>query len=231
MKRLLLLVVLGVAGLMLTPAAASAQFGPPLRPLPSLAPLPTPFSLGSLSPIPRPFAFIPRVRVPIQGSGGLVIDTRRIAINNIVANYFASGAEGSMYGQFGSYMTGGTSVRPDLVQAAQREIMKAQREAALPGARDQISGQSNYEKGMGPAMPGAGPQDPVRKALAASNPAEVASGDALNELLKEIVRVEAKGAKGPSAYIPSLLLDDIRFAGSPAADLLNLARQAGSLPF
>lgn len=243
MKRLLLTVVLGVAGLMWTPAAASAQFFgrpyggpyPHLRPLPYPAMLPALPSLGALTRIPNPYAFIPRIQVGIPGSG-LVINTRQVALYNIVSNYYASGyyasgAYGSVYGQSGSYMTGGMSGRPDLLVAAQRELMKAQREASLPGVRDQISGQSNYEKGAVPAMPDAGPQDPLRKALAASNPAEVASGDALNEILKEIVRVEAKGAMGPSGYIPSLLLDDMRFSGSPAADLLNFARLAGSLPF
>jgi hypothetical protein len=249
MKRLLLAVVLGVVGLMLTPAAASAQFrphpfGPSLRPLPSLSPLNSLPSLGALSRIPNPYAFIPRIQVGLPLSGGLVLNTRQIAINNMAYNYyyasayytsayFASGTYG-MYGQSGSYMTGGTLGRPDLVQAAQREITKAQRDASLPGARDLISGPSNYEKGTAPALPDGGLQgqpDVLRKALAASNPAEVASGESLNELFKEIVRVEAKGAKGPSAYIPSLLLDDMRFMGSPAADLLNFARQAGSLPF
>src|SRR5947209_2663682 len=111
MKRVSVL-LLGVAGLMLTPAAASAQFGrrpvgppfgnpfaPQLRPLPSLPTLPTLPSLGALTRIPNPNAFIPRVRIPIQGSG-LVLDTRQIAINNIVANYYASGYYAS--GAFGT---------------------------------------------------------------------------------------------------------------------------------
>jgi hypothetical protein len=190
--------------------------------------------MGALTRIPNPYAFIPRIQVGIPGSG-LILNTRRIAINNIVANYYASGSYGAvlypsgLYGQRGSYMTGGTSVRPDLVLAAQRQLMKAQHEASLD-ARGQIAGPSNYEKG---AHPNTGPQvplDPLSKALAASNPTEVASGEDLNALLKEIIRVD-KGATVPSAYIPSMLLDDMRFAGSPAADLLNFARQAGNLPF
>jgi len=245
MKRVSVL-LLGVAGLMLTPAAASAQFGlpfgspfggpfgPQLRPLPSLPVLPALPSLGALTQIPNPYSYIPRIQVGIPGAG-LVINTRRIAVNNIVANYYASGYYASgLYGQNGSYMTGSTGTRTDLLAAQQRAITQAQREASLPGARDQITGQANYEKGAAPAHPEDGPQGPpdaLRKALAASSPAEVASGDALNEVLKEVIRVEAKGAKGPSAYIPSLLLDDVRFAGSPAADLLNFARRAGSLPF
>jgi len=200
--------------------------------------LPVPPSLGALTRIPNPYSYIPRIQVGIPGSG-LMLNTRQIAVNNIVANYYASGyyasgAFGTMYGQNGSYMTGGSSGRTDLLLAQQQAIAQAQRYASLPSARDQITGPANYEKGANPASSDAGPQGPpdaLRKAMAASNPAEVASGDALNELLKEIIRVEAKGAKGQSAYIPSLLLDDVRFAGSASADLLNLARQAGSLPF
>jgi hypothetical protein len=77
----------------------------------------------------------------------------------------------------------------------------------------------------------AAPPDALRKVLAPPKPADIVSGDGLNELLREIQRLEAKGAKGPSAYIPSLLLDDMRFAGSPGADLLNLARRADDLEF
>jgi hypothetical protein len=193
--------------------------------------------MRALTPIPNPFAYIPPLGLRIPGSGGLVINARQIAVSNMIANYYASGSMApglygpyAQYGQNGSYMTGGTLVRPDLVLSAQRELMKAQREASLPGARDQIYGQANYEKGAA-VHPVTGPSDSLRKALAASNTAEVASGDALNEVLKEIIRVEAKGASGPSAYIPSMLFDEIRFAGSPAADLLNFARVAGSLPF
>jgi len=187
--------------------------------------------LGGLTRVPNPYGFIPRIQVPIPGAG-LVINTRQLAYNNIVANYYASGYYASgLYGQSGSYMTGGAGTRTDLLLAQQRAIAQAQRYASEPGARDQITGPANYEKG---AIPDAGPQGPpdaLRKALAASTPAEVASGDALNVVLKEIIRVEAKGAKGPSAYIPAILFDDVRFAGSPAADLLNFARRAGSLPF
>jgi hypothetical protein len=258
MKRLLL-VVLSVAGLTALPATASAQFGPrmmgmgmggpgmspwmmrgspfgnpfapTLRPLPTLGRLPTPPSLGSLTRIPNPVGFIPRIRIPIQGSG-FVLNTRQIAVTNMVANYFASGSEGPSYGQYGSYMTGGSVQGNDIILAAQREVAKAQREAA----RDQIGSAWRYETGGGAvaaALPVVDPAaEALRKALTANDPATIASGDALNTILAEIVKAEAKNNKSvPSAYIPPLLLADVRFAGSPAADLLTYARLAGSLPY
>jgi hypothetical protein len=127
-------------------------------------------------------------------------------------------------------MTAGAYVRNDLVLAAQRDLAQAQRDASMPGAKSQISGQGDFEKGGAAAQPGALPaQDPLRSAIIAPDPDQIVSGDALNQILQEIIRVEAKGAKGPSAFIPPLLMDDIRFGGSPAADLLNLARQGGNL--
>jgi len=247
MKRLTAAFLLITAGLFSTPAVASAQFfGAPLRPmsplpslpgLPSLPSLPALPSLRPLSPIPNPYAFIPRVgaRVPIPLFGGVVVDARRVAVRSMIASeYYAVGVAGYLYGQNGAYTTGSPSTRSDLLIAAQREVMRAQREAALPSARDQLSGQSNSAKGAVHATPDTGPQGPpdaLRKALAASTPADVASGEALNEVLKEITRVDTKGANVPSGYVPSLLLEDMRFTGSPAADLLNFTRKAGSLPF
>jgi hypothetical protein len=150
--------------------------------------------------------------------------------------YYAAGLvlnqsqyQATPYGQGGSFLTGGVNQRNDLVQAAQRNIQQAQRQAAMPNARAAISGQADYEKGGpggGIALP-----DPLRTAIVAPEPDQVVSGDALNEILKEVIRVIDKGAKGPSAYIPPLLMDDLRFTGSPAADLLNLARQAGNLNY
>jgi hypothetical protein len=266
MKRLLWTVGLGVAGLMLLPTTASAQFGPrmmgmgmggpgmspwmmrgspfgnpfapTLRPLPPLGRLPTPPSMGSLTRIPNPVGFIPRIRIPVQGSG-FVLDTRQIAVNNIAANYFASGSEAPWYMQSGSYMTGGSVRGNEIIQTAQREVAKAQREAALGDVRDQIGAQWRYETGAAPvAAPAVVPPPPdaaavaLRKALTGTDPVAVANGEALNAILAEIVKAEPKGTKGaPSAYIPPSLLADVRFAGSPAADLLTYARLAGGLPF
>jgi len=250
MKRLLLPVVLGVAGLTLTPAAASAQFGRPfgmpLRPLPSLNPLPALPSLPALpalpslpqlAPIPNPFSFVPRVgtRVDIPNFGSIVVNARQTArYDFVVSQYVGAGMAISpvTYGQGGAYMTGSGNTNSDYVLAAQRNLARAQRDAGLVGAKDEIAAQWKFEKGNNAPMPEAGPlSDPVRVAVAPTDPARIASGEVLNTLLKEVVRVEAKGARGPSAYVPPLLFADVRFGGSPAADLLNLTRQAGNLNF
>lgn len=244
MIRLSAPLLLGVTSLLFTPAVASAQFG--LRGGP-IMPGPTPVIVPSFNP----FFYVPQYRYASGTSlnfrtmmGNFSFNTRQyyVGIDQPAWGVFPTVPLWQVYyyyyippyRQYGSYMMGGGIVRPDVVQAASLALSKAQREAAGPGARALIAGPSNYEKGGSHPMPEAGPlapPDALRKALTASSPAEVASGEALNELLKEIVRVTNKGASGPSAYIPSLLLDDIRFAGSSAADLLNFARLAGSLPF
>ncbi len=227
MIRLSALLLLTGAGLLFTPAAAPAQFG--MRPN-GFGGVPI------ITPSANPFFYVPQYRY----SYGTQFNFGNFSYSSQQYYYGVNPLPGyslyqsaPSYMQSGSYMTGGGLTRPDLVQAAERELKKAQREAGQPDAKSQIAGQGNYEKGTGIGAEAApqGAPDALRKALAASNPAEVASGDALNELLKEIVRVEAKGAKGPSAYIPPLLLDDVRFAGSPAADLLNAARRADGPEF
>jgi hypothetical protein len=111
--------------------------------------------------------------------------------------------------------------------------MRAQRDAGQPPARSEIAGQWGYEKGAPPSGSGGGGPfpDPLQAAVVAPEPDKIVSGDALNDILREVMRVEAKGAKGPSAFIPPLLLEDIRFAGAPAADLLNLVRLGDHLRF
>ena len=82
----------------------------------------------------------------------------------------------------------------------------------------------------GVAVPAAGaPAAGVGRRLPATAE-EIAAGNALNEVLKDIARAESKGASGPSAYIPPLLLKDMRFAGTPTADLLNFARNGLIIP-
>jgi hypothetical protein len=204
-----------------------------------------------IAPSFNPFFYVPRYQYQYGTNfrfntmaGSFSFSTRRYywGVSPFVNPYYAAGAYyvggvthsyySPPYLQNGSYMTGRAMVRPDLVQSAQRAVMQAQRNSSLSSARDLITGPSGYETGH--ALPATGPQSPpaaLRKALSASSAIEVASGEPLNELLKEIVRVEKKGASGPSAYIPSLLLDDVRFSGSSAADLLNFARLADNLPY
>jgi len=238
MTRLLVLLLLGGAGVLATPAVSSAQFGFRYG---------GGYNYGFGAPVfgpSNPFFGLPHFNYQYgqqynfnTSLGSFSIGTRSY-YSGIAPPVFLSGYNPyipsvPIYQQGGSYMTGGAQVRPDLVQAAERAMVKAQREASVPDVRGQISDQNNYEKGITAASDAViqPPPPDLRKALEAASPAEVVSGAALNELLKEIVRVEAKGAKGPAAYIPPLQMDDMRFAGPPAADLLNYARRAGNLPF
>jgi hypothetical protein len=129
-------------------------------------------------------------------------------------------------------MTASPSIRGDAFLAAQRDLAAAQAAAGAPGAKAEIVGQGNFEKGMAPAPDamGAMPQ-PMRVAPAPADRGAIVSADALNAVLKEITALEAKGAKGPAGYIPPLLFEDVRFAHTPAGDLLNVARKAGALDF
>ena len=217
---------------------------PSLSPLPSLRSLPSLPSLPALSPLSDQLAFIPRFRYTYGSQytfnstiGSFSFGQRYTSVTPWPENPFALYAAASLYlyaggyGQGRAYTTGGANVDSDIALMRQRAIQLAQREASRTSSRSAIAGQADYEKGAKPAPgPAAVPED-VRRVLAAPQPAEIVSGDALNQLTKEIVRIEAKGAKGPSGYVSALLLDDIRFSGSPAADLFTLARQAGSLEF
>jgi hypothetical protein len=83
----------------------------------------------------------------------------------------------------------------------------------------------------GVVEPGGAIPDAVVKPLAQVDRAKVLSGEALNDLLREIVKAETKVGARASAYLPVALLDEVRFGGSDAADALNLARRADSLNF
>jgi hypothetical protein len=105
-------------------------------------------------------------------------------------------------------------------------------------ARDLIDAQWAYEKlGVTGKVALAGAQEQVeelQKAIGLKDEAAIASGVALNRILVAIVIAEGKGAKGVSAFLPPRLLDDLRFKGDKgeaAADLLNLVRQTGKIPF
>ena len=101
--------------------------------------------------------------------------------------------------------------------------------------RDAIYDQWAYEKlgvlGLPSLRGGQERPDELVRALAATDEREVSSGVALNHILVAIVAAEAKGAKGPSAFLPPQVLDELRFSGPPAAEALNFIRLAGDLPF
>jgi hypothetical protein len=119
---------------------------------------------------------------------------------------------------------------------AQNAAAKARRNQ--DEARDLIDAQWAYEK-LGVtgkvALTGAQEQaEELQKALVVKDEAEIAAGTALNRILIAIVVAEGKGAKGVAAFLPPRLLDDLRFKGfkgEASADLLNLVRQSGRIPF
>lgn len=140
------------------------------------------------------------------------------------SGYFTGGSSGY------SYSSGLQQDINAAQQAAAKMLRKNQDEA-----KELIDAQWAYERlgvtGQN-AVKGAKIQaEELQKALAVKDESEVASGDALNRILVAIVTAEGKGAKGVSAFLPPQLLDEIRFSGGPAADLLNMAHQSGKLPF
>jgi len=134
------------------------------------------------------------------------------------------------------YMSGGT--RPNYgLQYAQQQYARTQQGANGYGrdAKDVIAGQWGYEKGAEPvvvvAKDGTPAGEELAKALTGGDEGAVLSGDSLNVILTAVMAAEAKGAKGPSEFLSPQVLNAVRFSGSPAADALNLLRQAGKLPF
>ena len=136
------------------------------------------------------------------------------------------------------YFSGGYSGYDSL--GAQQGLAAAQQAAGKmkkgrDDAREMIDAQWAYEK-LGAtgqvALKGAKDQvGELQKALAVKDETEVASGAALNRILVAIVVEEGKGAKGVAAFLPPQLLEDARFSGGPVADILNLVRLSGKLPF
>jgi hypothetical protein len=105
------------------------------------------------------------------------------------------------------------------------------------GARKVIDDQRAYERRDTAGQPGANPDSDatvaLARALAATDPAQVASGDVLNQLLTaaENAATQAKSGKVDSANLPPNLLAEVRFSGGPNGDALNLLRSAGKLEF
>lgn len=232
--------VLGGAGLLLTPAGASAQFyggfgrpgfgmgGPVygIQPLPSLPSLP---SLPALSPLSS-FPF---------GGNGL----------NYIAAPFALGGYGGSYGQFigkyvageyawqylqGAYGSGGSGGSYSALDPYQQQLYRAQQAAGAYSSgsgRSSVADIGSYETSTPPGALKNAPQPEVlRKALAASTEAEVASGEATSHVLNAILAAEARQRpRGiPSAYLAPNLMERVRFGGSPGADALNLLRTANT---
>ncbi|MFM8274529.1 MAG: hypothetical protein ACKODX_19670 [Gemmata sp.] len=258
MTRVSAILTLVAVRLLFSPAAASAQYGasaygyfPPryqsspyayypsygysfsysgLNVLPSLQALP---QLPSLAPLPvlpslTPYAVTPRytfltnsfVNNPYTGAT-LVTGSYYSGVTPFAWNYQP------VYPQVGAYMAGTASSASSGYAAQQHELLRDQRAMALGG---QVP---NPVAPVGPrAVVDGGPlPDVFATALTPADKAKVVSGEALNDLLKEIVKAEPKGGTRPSAFVPVTLLDDVQFGGAEAAYALNLARRAGSLDF
>src|SRR5438105_193723 len=143
MNRLSALLVLGGFGLLFTPSAASAQFGPPFG-----SPFGFPPGTPVIVPSTNPFFYVPQYRYTSGAQitaptlfGNATIGYRQTAWSVNPPWTWGVAPSYPLYMQGGSYMMGTPNVRGDLVLAAQRDLAKAQREASVQGARDQISGQ------------------------------------------------------------------------------------------
>ena len=138
----------------------------------------------------------------------------------------------------GGYMGGGVGTGGYNPVAAKRaaDLAAAQRAGgqAFRAARGGIADQYAYERG---ARPAAKPDDLARAAglvdrdLLTADPAEIASGAALNGLLGAVEPLQAKPGKPvDSPLLGPDLASRVEFAGGPNADALNLLR-AGRLTF
>jgi hypothetical protein len=241
MSRITRLVLFAALALAAFPADAAAQFYPTIAPPNPLYNHPAyrfQFSVGPSVPTVFGNAFV--------GMTAPATRTPQLFSPNLYSGPTGSRYSGPAWNPSGSAVTSGFvsggSYSSAAFVAAQREFEKAQRQATAEAkyrktpeaVRDAIYDQWAYEKlgvlGLASLQGGERP-DELAKALAAVDEREVSSGVALNHVLVAVVAAEAKGAKGPSAFLPPQVLDDIRFSGPPAAEALNFIRLTGDLPF
>jgi hypothetical protein len=226
MNRLSIILVLGAVTLAFSPATAAAQFGPGPR-----------FNGPVFVPPVNPFFFVPQYRyqygsqLNFQAAGANFSLGSSRFYQGVAPPAFYAPVYPSFYAQGGSYMSGSAGPRPNFALQAQRDLANAQKAMGAPNLAG--AGGPGVEKpaaAVGKIEVGPMP-DGFGKALAPADRARVLSGESLNELLAEIVKAEPKGGNRPSAFVPALLLDEVRFGGSDAADALNLSRRAGNLDF
>jgi hypothetical protein len=243
MARVLALTLLCGLGLVVFPATAAAQFYPTIAPPNPLYSTPAyryQFSVGVTVPTVYGRTFVgmtaPATAAPQLFSPNLYSGPT----NTYTGPAWRSGNWNYTGAASSGYISGG-GIQSDAFAAAQREFEKAQRDASVAAlkntpdaAKDAIYDQWAYEKlgvlGL-PSLKDENKPEMLVKALGVTDEKDVASGDMLNHILVAIVAAESKGAKGPSAFLPPQLLDEVRFTGSPAADAFNLIRQASKLPF
>ncbi len=188
-----------------------------------------------MPPLPLPFGALPQFRYQygyqynFQAAGASFSYGNRQFYSGIAPPSFVPPYP-LFYSQGGSYMSGSSGVRPNFALQAQQDLARAQRAMAFPDAGG-AGGASGAKAGVVGKIDGGAIPEAIGKALAPADRARVLSGEALNELLAEIVKAEPKGGNRPSAFVPALLLDEVRFGGSDAADALNLTRRAGNLEF
>ncbi|MBX9582100.1 MAG: hypothetical protein K2X87_17480 [Gemmataceae bacterium] len=247
--------VFGGLGVAASAGPAAAQFGggfglPAVPVLPSVSAVPTLRTPGIPTVYGNPlnFSYGRQYQVtavsPLGGTGTFRREFYGPAglwgYRRYAASYAAAATYNPLYAPtYSSYMSGG--VKNAAVDNAAKDFARAQQMQAAaarnarPGARNAIYDQWAYERLDAAGLAGlrAGGEAPaaLAEAMAAPDPAAVASGDALNHVLVGVVAAEPKGARVESAYVSPLILDKVRFGGSPAADAINLLRQAGRVPF
>lgn len=223
MKRLLLTGMLGCAAATAFPAPASAQIfvGGGVR-------VPGVPTYGNMNFQYQRTGFVSVGGISFgynfAGPVGYGIYNNRFRNNYSQPGFLAPSSSG--------YLAGGVRAN----NAAAREFGMAQQQAAAmrnaPAARTAIYDQWAYEKlgvvGVPGIKPGEDAPAALLKALNGASEAEIASGEALNHIVVGIVAAEKKG-KAASAFLPPNLLAQLRFAGSNAADAVNLLRQVGNL--
>lgn len=254
MTRFASLLVFGGAGLLFSPLTASAQYGygtpsrgygfnygpglnygygynyngpsilPPLNSLPQLPPLNLLPTLPSLNPYAQPprynLQYTTNVTNPYTGA----TFASRSYYTGITPPAWSYP---TYYPQSGAYMSGQTSGQSNLAYQMQQDLSRAQRAVASAGGSGAVGEKPVVAGVIEPVgAPGVG-----GKVLAPADRAKVLSGEALNDLLREIAKAETKVGARASAYLPVSLLDEVRFGGPDAADAVNLARRAGSLNF
>ena len=225
---------LALAGVLAAAGPAPAQFGGGFgygtRPfLPGLSITPPPITYGQQYQLTAvtPLGGAVTLRREFYGPVGLWMSRRYAPV------YIAPGAYRPMYAPIsGSYMTGG--VKNAAVDNAQRDLAKAQAQGAMrpaqPAARAAIADLWAYERpDAGNRPPGEVP--PAVAAAMNAGPETVTTGEALNQAAALILAAEPKAPKVEAAYVSPLILDKVRFGGSPAADAANLLRQAGRVQY
>ncbi|VTR91543.1 unnamed protein product [Gemmata massiliana] len=225
MTRLTAIIILGGAGFLLSPTTASAQFGPRA-------------GLGGPAPIIvpsfNPFFYVPQYRyqsttfLPGPFSNTTIWTTRYYYSTNPI--WSVSPAYPAIYSQSLGSSYSSMGVRPNLALEAQRDLMRAQRSMSTPPASTSAVG-SKPAGAVIESVPSSPMPEGFGTALAPADRAKVLSGESLNDLLTAIVKAEPNGGLRASAFVPNMLLNEVRFGGSDAAEALNLARRAGSLEF